>query len=74
MLLNACAGPRLEPLYRVAGLRDADDRDIKMPPFDHRQERGEDLLVGEITRGPKEDEGVGGSLLIMGCPSLAWAG
>src|SRR5207244_7222867 len=39
--------------------RHADDRDVEVPALHHRLERWEDLLVGEVARGPEEDQGVG---------------
>src|SRR5262249_26531225 len=35
------------------------DRHVEMAAFHHRLQRGEDFLVGQIARGPEEDQGVG---------------
>ena len=45
--------------YIRAGLGHADDWHIKVATFQHRLQRREDLLVGQIARRAEEDQGVG---------------
>ena len=59
MLLDAVAGAAAELLERPARLGDADDRHVEAAAPDHRLQRREDLLVGEVAGGAEEDERVG---------------
>src|SRR5581483_5733235 len=58
VLLQALAHAVAELVEGPGILRDPDDRDLELAVFDHRLEGGEDLLVGQVARGPEEDEGV----------------
>ena len=58
VLLEALLRARPHLVEAPARLRDADDGDVQAPAFQHRLERREDLLVGEVARGPEEDERV----------------
>src|SRR4029450_7100363 len=57
--LDAVAGPRLQLIERPAGLRDPDDRDVKVAAARQRRKSGKDLLGAEATGGPEEHERVG---------------
>ena len=59
MLLQALAAPGPELIEGPAGLGHADHRHVEVAALDHRLQRREDLLVGEIARGAEEDAGVG---------------
>ncbi len=58
VLLEAvlCARPKLVEV--PAGLSDTDHRNIEIAPLQHRLQRGEDLLVGQIARCAEEDKGI----------------
>jgi hypothetical protein len=58
VLLQAIAGTRLKLLEGPGGVRHADDRHVQVAAPGHVIERGEDLLVGQISAGAEEDEGV----------------
>jgi hypothetical protein len=51
------AGNKL--LQVPARFRHADDRTVELAAADQRQQRGEDLLIGQVARGAKEDQRVG---------------
>src|SRR4051794_7864050 len=59
VLLEAPLGAPPELLQVPALLGDPDDRDVEDAAPDHPLQRGKDLLVGEISGGPVEDERVG---------------
>ena len=59
VLLEAVAGPCPEPVEVPAGLGYADDWHFEVATFQHRLQRREDLLVGQIARRAEEDQGVG---------------
>ena len=42
-----------------AGLGHADHRHVEVAALDHRLQRREDLLVGQVAGGAEEDQGVG---------------
>jgi hypothetical protein len=54
--LKALAGVDLELVEVPAGLSDADDAHVELAAFGEALKRREDLLVGEIARGPEEDK------------------
>ncbi len=70
MLLDAVARPRLQLLQIPAGLGHPDDGHGEVPAPGHRLQGGEDLLVGEVSGGAEEDEGVG----VQARPSRALGG
>jgi hypothetical protein len=41
-----------------AGLGHTDHRHVEAAAFQHRLQRVEDLLVGQVARGAEEDQGV----------------
>ncbi len=51
------AGPELVEL--PAGLGHADDRHLEMAALQHRLQGWKNLLVGQISGGPKENQGIG---------------
>ena len=59
MLLEAVTGPCPELVEVPAGLGYADDWHFEVATFQHRLQRREDLLVGQIARRAEEDQGVG---------------
>ena len=56
--LDALLCPGAQLIERPAGLGDADDRHVEFAPLGHRLKCGEDLLVGQVARGPEEHERV----------------
>ena len=59
VLGEAVAGALAQLLERPARLGDADDRHREVAAADHRLQRREDLLVGQVAGGPEEHQGVG---------------
>ena len=59
VLLDALPRSRAQLVERPAGLGDANDRHVEVAALGHRLQRGEDLLVRQIARGPEEHERVG---------------
>lgn len=68
VVLQAVAGPLAQPIERPAGTPDADDRHVEPASAEQRLQRREDLLVGQISRGAEEDEGIGGEI----CGRAGW--
>ena len=68
---HARARPLAELLQAPARARDADHRHVEVAAADHRLERGEDLLVGEVARRAEEDERIGASRFHPTVPSRA---
>src|SRR4029079_14807671 len=56
VLLETVAGAGLQLLETPPFARHADDGHVEMPAADHRLERGEDVLVGEVTRRAEQHE------------------
>ena len=56
VLFEALAHARLQLLASPTALGDADDRDIQDAALHHCLQRGEYLLVGEISGGPEKDQ------------------
>ena len=50
---------RFQLVQIPARFRDADHRHIEVTAFDHRLQRRENLLVGEVAGGAKENQSVG---------------
>jgi hypothetical protein len=61
VLLEAVTGAGLELVEVPARLGHADHRHAKVPTLEHRLQRREDLLVGQVARGAEEHQGVGAS-------------
>jgi hypothetical protein len=59
VLLEAVLHAGAELLVVPARLGDADDRNVEMGALQHRLQRREDLLVGQVPGGSEEDQGVG---------------
>jgi hypothetical protein len=58
MFLEAVVRPRSKLLEAPTGFGDTDHRRVEVTALDHCLQRGEDLFVGQIARGPEEDQGV----------------
>ena len=58
VLLEAVAGAGLELFEIPAGLGDPDHRNVEVAALQHRLQRREDLLVGEVARRPEEHQRV----------------
>ena len=69
VLLDAVLRPCAQLVEGPAGLGHADHRHIKVAALGHRLQRGKDLLVREIARGPEEHERVGMCIAhLSACP------
>src|SRR5207245_7323753 len=68
--LDAVPGTFAKRLDAPARGGHPDYRHVEPPPLGHGVKRGEDLLVGEVTGGPEEHEGVGPIRHISSPPSL----
>ena len=56
VFLQAIFSPSAKLFEVPTRFRDADHRDIEVTAFDHRLQRGEDFLVGEIAGRTEEDQ------------------
>src|SRR5579862_4993814 len=63
MMLQAVLGALLKLVQVPSGLGNADDGDVHALITNQVLQRGKDLFVGQVARGPKEYEGVGVSVL-----------
>ena len=59
VFFQAVLGPGLELVKVPARLGHADDRHVEVAAFDHRLQRRENFLVGQIARGPEKHQRVG---------------
>ncbi len=71
---DAVAGAFPEVVDRPRRRRDADHRHVELALLHHRVERGEDLLVREVTRHPEEHEGVGAVRVVHFVSPMVWPG
>src|SRR5271170_3743194 len=56
VFLKAVLSPGAELVEVPTGFRNPNDGDVKMSPFDHRLQRGEDFLVREIAGCTKKHQ------------------
>ena len=59
VLLEALAGASLQLIKIPTGPGHTDDRHIEVPTLQHRLQRRENLLVGEVAGGAEEDKRIG---------------
>jgi hypothetical protein len=64
-------GPLAQPLQVPPRAGHADDGHVQAVPLDQSLEGREDLLVGEVTGGAEEDDGVGTLAVDLTAP---WSG